>query len=240
MKLTAVIRQTPPGDGSEFDRSGVEAALRLKNQAGGTVTAVCLGDEGAIPSLREALTMGCDDALLIPSPCSPDPSFSAFLLAAALKDSDFDVIFTSCHAVDADTMQIGFLLAERLMLPEAGFVSEVSYTEPGSLLVKRQLEDQTQTLLVPLPCLLNALLQPQDHIYPTVTHIRTAYLKDIPRLPAHEFTDEITDEMADSIPRPLLVHSKKRTVRENKTLLDVPAQEAAAEILTAISKQHIL
>lgn len=235
MKITAVIRQTLPGDADAFDRSAVEAALRLKSQAGGTVTAICLGDEDGIPSLREALTMGCDDAMLIRACNFHDPSCSAFLLAAALRDRESDVVFTSCHAVDADTIQIGFLLAERLMLPEAGFVTEVSLSEPGSLLVKRQLEDQTQTLLIPLPCLLHVLLQPQDHIYPTMEYIRTAYSRAIPCRPAREFSEE-----ADSIPRPLLVYSKKRAVRKNKTLLTVPPQEAAEAILSAIVKQHIL
>lgn len=235
MKLTAIIRQTPSGNGQDFDRSGVEAALRLKHQAGGFVTAICPGDEDAVPILKEALSMGCDDAFLIRTSQAGDPVFSAFVLAETLKDCEFDVIFTGCHGVDADAVQIGFLLAERLKLPEAGFVTEVSEAGEG-LLVKRQFEDQTQILSLPCPCLISALLQPRCRIYPTMDGITKAYSNAIACRPIRTFTGAETA----SLPRPRLLHSAKKTAAGNKTLLDVPADEAVSAILHTMITHHIL
>lgn len=236
MKLIAIIRQISSADGQDFDRSGVEAALRLKNQSGGFVTVICPGDENAVPVLKEALAMGCDDAFLISTSQAGDPAFSAFVLAETLKDCEFDVIFTGCHGVDADAIQIGFLLAERLKLPEAGFVTEVSETEQGQLLVKRQFEDQTQTLSLPSPCLISAILQPRHRIYPTMDGITRAYSKAIPCRPIRTFTAAETA----SLPRPCLLYSAKETAAGNKTLLDIPAQEAVSAILHTMITYHIL
>lgn len=240
----ALIRQTASGAQSAPDRSGVEAALRLKKQMGGTVTAVCLGDDGALSLLREAVAMGCDDALLIrsdaPSPlplnfrCS-DPAFCASVLAEAIGTLHFDAIFAGCYAVDADAIQIGFLLAERLHLPEAGYAEEISPNEGDPLLVRRQFEDRTQLLKLPTPCLISALPQPGKRIYPTAEGVTRAYSMNISILPVGEL--KLSDEPIASA-RLLRSHAKKE--RKRGTVLTVPTEEAVTAILNTMIKNHIL
>lgn len=267
LTMIALIRQTASGAQSAPDRSGVEAALRLKKQIGGTVTAVCLGDDGALPLLREAVAMGCDDALLIragdsippiqtdapssridaPSSqtgapsllpegfrCS-DPAFCASVLAAALRPLRFDIVFAGCYAVDADAIQIGFLLAERLHLPEAGYAEEITLTEETTVQVKRQFEDRVQLLELPLPCLISALPQPGKRIYPTAEGVTRAYSMNIPVLSVGELG--LSEEPIASV-RLFRSHAKKE--RKRGTVLTVPTEEAVTAILDTMIKNHIL
>ena len=60
-----LIREGVPSIINHDDKSGIEAALQLKEKVGGTVTVVCMGPPQADVALREALAMGCDDAVLI-------------------------------------------------------------------------------------------------------------------------------------------------------------------------------
>ena len=155
MNIIAIIRQTSADSQPKQDLAAVEAALRYKRQSGGFVTALCLGTEAAVPLLREAVAMGCDSAALIRLPFCftsiPEPTRYARLLAGTIQDMEFDLIFTSCYAVDADTIQTGFLLASYLNLPQAGYVDETSVSEDSGVIVKRQFEDRYQMLNLPPP-----------------------------------------------------------------------------------------
>ena len=64
-KTNTLIRDGVPSIINPDDKSGIEAALRIKEQVGGTVTVVCMGPPQADVAIREALAMGCDDGILI-------------------------------------------------------------------------------------------------------------------------------------------------------------------------------
>ena len=64
-KTNTLIRDGVPSIINPDDKSGIEAALRIKEQVGGTVTVVCMGPPQADVAIREALAMGCDDGVLI-------------------------------------------------------------------------------------------------------------------------------------------------------------------------------
>lgn len=240
MELIAIVRQTPAGAQSTPDRAGVEAALRLKQAAGGTVTAVCCGTRSALPLLREALSMGCDGALLIEEPDEPgrsrplDPTVCASALAAVLKSFTVDAVIAGCYAVDADAIQIGFLLAAKLGLLSAGYAEEISPAVTdggqGAFLVKRQFEDRTQLLELPSPCLISALPQPGRRIYPTAEGITRAYSADIPILP-------IGEPAAAPV---RLLRSYEKKARKRGTVLTCPTEEAVSAIMDTMIRNHIL
>lgn len=238
MKTIAIIRQTAPGTEAKQDYAAVEAALRLKKQAGGSVTAVCLGTEAGLTLLREAVAMGCDGALLLllpPGlPSAPEPLLYARLLCDKLRPMEFDAIFTSCYNVDADTIQTGFLLASFLDLPQAGYADEAAYSEKDGFTVKRLFEDRYQILSLPSPCLISALLQPGKRIYMTADGITRAYSMKIPVIPA-----DITPRSGNSSCLTLL-HSNKKKERNHGTVLTVPTEEAITAIMDIMHKNHII
>ena len=119
-KTNTLIRDGVPSIINPDDKAGIEAALQLKEKCpGSTVTVVSMGPPQADVALREALAMGCDDALLISDRAfgGADTWATSSTIAAALKKLDYDVIITGRQAIDGDTAQVGPQIAEHLGIP---------------------------------------------------------------------------------------------------------------------------
>ena len=103
-----LIRDGVPSIINHDDKSGIEAALQLKEKLGGTVTVVCMGPPQADVALREALAMGCDDAILISGRefGGSDTYATSNIIAAGLKKIGYDLVITGRQAIDGDTAQV--------------------------------------------------------------------------------------------------------------------------------------
>ncbi|HEY3248412.1 MAG TPA: electron transfer flavoprotein subunit beta/FixA family protein [bacterium] len=100
-----------------FDLNALEVAVQLKEQAGGTVTAVTIGGAESREALKRALAMGCDDAVLIADPAlaRPDPRQTALLLGAAVRAlGGADLVLCGRQSGDWDFGQVGARLGEEL------------------------------------------------------------------------------------------------------------------------------
>jgi electron transfer flavoprotein beta subunit len=142
-----------------YDEFGVEEALRLKEKFGGEVTVVGLGPKRVTESLRTALAMGADKGILISDDAleGSDSLAVAKALAAAIKDLDYDLIFTGQRGVDDDLGVVGAALAQLLDIPQVSLTVKVEVAEDGkSLKANRPIEGQTLVIETPLPVLLTA------------------------------------------------------------------------------------
>ena len=126
-KTGTLIRDGVPSIINHDDKTGIEAALRIKEQLGGTVTVVSMGPPQADVALREALAMGCDDAYLVSARefGGSDTYATSGIIAAALKHIGYDLIITGRQAIDGDTAQVGPQIAEKLHLAQVSYVEEV-------------------------------------------------------------------------------------------------------------------
>lgn len=115
-----LIRDGVPSIINPDDKAGVEAALRLKELAGGTVTILSMGPAQAEEAIREALAMGADEGILLSDRAfgGADTWATSSTLAAALKKLEYDVIITGRQAIDGDTAQVGPQIAEHLGIPQ--------------------------------------------------------------------------------------------------------------------------
>lgn len=122
-----LIRDGVPSIINPDDKAGIEAALRLKEETGGTVTIVSMGPQQADVALREALAMGADEAILISDRAfgGADTWATSSTIAAALKKLDYDLIITGRQAIDGDTAQVGPQIAEHLGIPQVSYVEDV-------------------------------------------------------------------------------------------------------------------
>jgi electron transfer flavoprotein beta subunit len=137
---------------------GVEESLRLKEKFGGSVTVVSLGPARVVESLRTALAMGADKAIHIETDTTElDPLTTAEILAAAIKEIDYNVIFCGQRGVDNDQAQVGAALAQVLNVPHIPLVVKVEVTEDQkNVSVDSPAEGQTNVYSVELPCVLTA------------------------------------------------------------------------------------
>lgn len=153
----AIVTQDIKWVMNPYDEYGVEEALRLKEKFGGEVTVVGLGPKRVTESIRTALAMGADKGVLISDDAleGSDGLATAKALAAAIKDLDYDLIFTGQRGVDDDMGVVGTALAEILGIPNLSVIVKVEVAEDGkSVKVHRPVEGQVLVIESALPALI--------------------------------------------------------------------------------------
>jgi electron transfer flavoprotein beta subunit len=132
-----------------FCENALETALQFRDAHGGKITAITCGGETAEDTLRKALALRADAAVLVASPAAhPDPLFVARTLAAAIRRiGSFDVVLLGREAGDWGSGQTGGLLAEELGIPCISFAESLEPApEPSKVRVKRQTDNGWELL----------------------------------------------------------------------------------------------
>lgn len=162
------------------DKAGLEAALRLKDQYGATVTVVTMGLPKAEEVLREAIAMGADEGVLVTDRVlgGADTWATSTTIAGALRNMEYDLIITGRQAIDGDTAQVGPQIAEHLDLPVISYAQAIK-VEGDYVIVERQYEDRYHELKAKMPCLVTALAELNEARYMTPGGIFDAYEKEL-------------------------------------------------------------
>lgn len=190
MKIIVPIKQVPETSNVKMDpetgtviRAGVETvvnpldlyaletALVLKEKFGGTVTVVSMGPPQATKALKEAVAMGCDEAVLVSDRKfgGSDTWATSYTLAQAIKKiGGYDLIIAGERATDGDTAQVGPGIASWLDIPVATYVARIEGMADNRLALERLVEDGYQILSVPLPCLLTVVKEIASPRLPTL------------------------------------------------------------------------
>lgn len=242
-KTNTLIRDGVPSIINPDDKAGIEVALRLKEQAGGTVTVVCMGPPQADVALREALAMGCDDAVLISGRefGGSDTLATSTIIAAGIKTLDYDVIITGRQAIDGDTAQVGPQIAEHLGIPQVSYAEDIQL-DGDKIIVKRQFEDRCQRIRIKTPCLITALSEIAEPRYMSVGGTIDAYAKEIPVLGFEELKDKLNPEHIGlkGSPTNVVQSFTKQAKGAGKVLRDASADEAVKAIIAKMEEKHII
>jgi electron transfer flavoprotein beta subunit len=176
----ATKRLDRAGEGAlnHFDANAVEEALRLKGDSDSEVVAVSLGPQKALDSLRKALAMGADRAVLVSDDAAAGSDLVATsrLLAAALERQEVDLVLFGQQASDADGAVLWAAVAERLGRPVISQAMELA-VDGESVRVKRQTEFGYDTIEASLPAVVavsDAINEPR---YPSLKGIMGAKKK---------------------------------------------------------------
>ncbi len=140
-----------------LDLYALEEGLRLKERYGGTVIAVSMGPPQAETALREALALGCDEAVLLSDRAfaGADTWATSHTLACAIRKlAVYDVIICGLKTTDGDTAQVGPGLAEELGIPHVSYVGKIVDLTPDTITVERPIEETDEVVAAPLPCLI--------------------------------------------------------------------------------------
>lgn len=238
-----LIRDGVPSIINHDDKSGLEAALQLKEKVGGTVTVVCMGPPQADVALREALAMGCDEAFLISARefGGSDTYATATIIATALKDIGYDLVITGRQAIDGDTAQVGPQIAEMLRIPQVSYAEEVDM-EGDKVIVKRQFEDRYHILEVKTPCLLTALAELAEPRYMHAGGVVDAYNKEIKVITFDDLKDKLNPEHIGLKGSPTNVFkSFTKQAKGTGTLhKDISPDEAVEIIISKLEERHII
>ncbi|MEA3286513.1 MAG: electron transfer flavoprotein subunit beta/FixA family protein [Candidatus Marinimicrobia bacterium] len=144
------------------DQEALELALRLKDQHGGTVTALTMGPPNAANMLRECLYMGADRAILVSDRrfAAADTLATSYALHKAVHHiGEFDLIFGGRQAIDGDTAQVGPQTAEKLGIPQITYTQEIQdlNLQKRTIRAKRAINNGYEILESPLPVLLTVI-----------------------------------------------------------------------------------
>jgi electron transfer flavoprotein beta subunit len=142
-----------------YDEYAVEEALRLREKFGGEVTVIGVGPKRVTESIRTALAMGADKGVLVddPSAAGSDSLGIARILAAVIKDLEYDIILCGKQGVDDDYGVVGSNLAELLDIPQISVVVTLEVSEDGSTIkAHKEVEGGTLVIESPLPALITA------------------------------------------------------------------------------------
>lgn len=166
---------------NESDHYALETALRLKEKHGGEVILLTMGPERVKEAIKQGLAKGADRALHINNEkfTTLDPFINAKILAAAIKQEEYDMVFAGLQSDDYGSAQTGVILAEMLGIPHATIVMEVE-KQNGGIKVKRELESGWfQWVQLPLPALLTIQSGINQIRYATIKGIMMAKKKEI-------------------------------------------------------------
>lgn len=144
-----------------FDMYALEEGLRIKESLGqGEVTVLSMGPPQVEDSLREALSLGADRAVLLSDRAfaGADSLATAYTLSRGVaKLGEFGLIICGKQAIDGDTAQVGPSLAEQLDIPHATYVRKVQSVDEEKMVVERMTEDGYEVIELAMPTLITVL-----------------------------------------------------------------------------------
>jgi electron transfer flavoprotein beta subunit len=143
-----------------FDLYAIEEAIRIKEEHGGKITAISMGPPQVEKALREAVSMGIDEIVLLTDRkfAGADTWATSLVLAEAIKQlEEFDLILFGQQAIDGDTAQVGPGVATHLQIPQTGFVRKVEEIKDGKIVVQRLMEDGYDRIRMSLPAALTVV-----------------------------------------------------------------------------------
>ncbi len=162
-----------------FCEIAVEEAVRLKEKGAATeIVAVSVGPQQAQETLRTALAMGADRAILVQTDQDLEPLAVAKVLQAIIAEESPDLVILGKQAIDGDNNATGQMLAALLDWPQAAFASEI-VIEGGKAKVTREVDGGLQTLNVDLPAVVTAALRLNEPRYASLPNIMKAKKKPL-------------------------------------------------------------
>lgn len=212
-----------------YDEIAVEESLRVREESGGTVTAITVGPPAAEDALRTALALGADEAVLIATDAAGlgDGLVVARLLAAACGQNPYDLIIAGRRAVDDDSAWVGPAVAELLGIPHIAAVT-ARQLAGNTLRCQRAVEGGTVVVEAALPALITVERGLNEPRHMSLKGIRAARQKPILTIAAAELG---------------LQPEALKAVVSRVIALGPPAQRAAVAVIdgeTAADKAAVL
>lgn len=208
-----------------FDEIAVEEALRLK-EAGSAeeVIAVSVGPAKAAETLRTALAMGADRAILVESDEAVEPLAVAKILQAIADEEGPGIVMLGKQAIDDDSNQTGQMLAALMGRPQGTFASEVAI-EGDHVSVTREVDGGLETVKMSLPAIVTTDLRLNEPRYASLPNIMKAKKKPLD-------TKSPADYGVDVTPRITTTHVGEPPVRQAGEIVeDVDALVAKLKAL---------
>jgi len=159
-ETNTLIREGVKSIINPFDVYAIEEGVRLKEKFGGKATVITMGPPQAEAVLREAISMGIDEGILLSDRAfaGSDTWATSYALSAAIKKiGTFDLIVCGKQASDGDTAQVGPGISAHLDVPQVTYVKKIEEVKDNLARVERMTEEGFEIIDVPLPALITVV-----------------------------------------------------------------------------------
>jgi electron transfer flavoprotein beta subunit len=156
-ETNTLIRQGIKNIINPFDTYALEEGVRLKEKYGGKVTVISMGPPQAIDMLKEAISLGADEAVLLSDRAfaGADTWATAYTLAGTVKKlGQVDLVICGRQSTDGDTAQVGPEMAEMLGTAFVAYVGQIEEITAGTMRVKRMIEEGHEVIQSSLPAVI--------------------------------------------------------------------------------------
>ncbi|MFH1768012.1 MAG: electron transfer flavoprotein subunit beta/FixA family protein [Candidatus Omnitrophota bacterium] len=226
-----------------FDMYAIEEGLRLKEKFGGKVTIITMGPPQAEAALREAISLGADEAILLSDRAfaGSDTLATSYALAMAIKYiGDFDIIICGKQAIDGDTAQVGPGISVWLDIPQVAFVKKIEeVTEDGVkkiFKVERMVEEGYEIVELPLPCLLTVVKEINEPRMPSLKGMMRAKKAEILKWTAEDIKANVKNIGLDGSPTQV-VRIFTPPIRQGGQILTGSEEEVAAKLAELLKEE---
>lgn len=154
-----------------FDNYAIEEAVRLKEKHGGKVTVITMGPPQAETALRDAISVGCDEGILLTDRrfAGSDTWATSYTLSQAIrKIKDFDLIICGKQASDGDTAQVGPGISTHLDIPQVTYVRKIEEISSQKAVVERLTEEGYDIVEARMPLLLTVVKEINEPRLPSL------------------------------------------------------------------------
>ncbi len=178
-----------------FDEIAVEEAIRLKEKQGVTeIVAVSIGEQKCQETLRTALAMGADRAILVQTDQRVEPLAVAKILAKVVGEENPDLVILGKQAIDDDNNQTGQMLAGLLGWGQGTFASKVELSE-GTATVTREVDGGSETEALKLPAIVTTDLRLNEPRYASLPNIMKAKSKPMANKTPEDYGVDISPRL---------------------------------------------
>jgi electron transfer flavoprotein alpha/beta subunit len=169
-ETNTLMREGVPSIINPFDLNALEAGIRIREQTGGKVTVLTMGPPQAEAALREALSMGADEAVLLSDRAfaGSDTWATSYTLAKAIDTLGADIIFCGKQAIDGDTAQVGPETAEFMEIPHVAYVRKIEEITDHSIKVQRLMDEGYDVVESSIPVLLTVVKELNEPRMPSL------------------------------------------------------------------------
>ena len=225
-----------------YDLFALEAALQLREKVGGSVTVLTMGPPQAEEMMRDAYTMGADDAVILSDRkfAGADVLATSYALSQGITAiGDIDLIICGKQTTDGDTAQVGPQISEHLDIPVISYAQDIKI-DGDSVVVERQFEDRYHVLKAKMPCLITALSELNEPRYMTPGGIFDAVDAEITTWGRADLT-ELDDANIGLAGSPTKIAKASDKVRKGAgEVVTLDPEESVAYIMGKLTEKHII
>lgn len=238
-----IVREGLKAIMNPFDLYAVEEGIQLRDKFGGEVIVLSMGPEKTLNSLREAISLGADRAILLSDRAfgGSDTWATSYTLAKAIaKIGDVDLVICGKQAIDGDTAQVGPGIAAHLDWVQATYVMQVVDADTQSIKVKRMHEDGYDICEMNFPAVLTVLKDINTPRVPTLKGCLAARKVEIPVWTHADIGAEIAKTGLDGSPTRVVKTAPPPPRNTISKRIEGSAQDCARQLVQELRIRSIL